>query len=230
MAYVFVKPGGGWKNMNQTAELTASDPRGYCRFGYSVAIGGDTAIIGAHQCVAAYVFAKPGGGWMDTTETAKLDSSSTLYDYFGYSVAISGDVVLVGAVWDDVGGNSQQGSAYIFVKPASGWASTTETAKLTASDGGYKSWLGSSVAISGDTAVAAGGGAGYIFIEPAGGWAGNLHEQAKVTGSGALSSVSISGGDVVGAAPDEDSGQGAAFVFERGRAVYLPVVLRSYQP
>jgi hypothetical protein len=228
LAYVFVKPAGGWKDMTETATPSASDPRGYCRFGYSVAISGDTAVIGAHQCVAAYVFVKPGGGWMDMNETAKLDSSSTLYDYFGYSVAISGDVVLVGTPWDDVGDNSQQGSAYIFVKPASGWVSTTETAILTASDGGVEDRLGESVAISGHTAVVSAAGAAYIFAEPDGGWAGELHEQARVTGSGVLGSVAVSGEVVVSAAPDEDAGEGAAFVFERGYAVYLPLVTRNH--
>jgi hypothetical protein len=227
-AYVFVKPDTGWADMTQTAKLTASDPTGYCRFGFSVAISGDAVVTGAHPCVAAYIFVKPLAGWEDMNETARLDSSSSLYDYFGYSVAISGDVVVAGAVWDDVGANSQQGSAYVFVKPESGWASATETAKLTASDGGYKDWLGTSVAISGDTVVAQGGGSAYVFVKPAGGWADNLHENAKATGPISLSPVAISEDVVLGGAPDDDGGQGSAHVFEPGWVVYLPLVVRGY--
>ena len=62
-------------------------------------------------------------------------SDAQMGDYFGISVAISGDTVVVGAASDDIGANLNQGSAYVFVKPAGGWADMTQTAKLTASDG-----------------------------------------------------------------------------------------------
>ena len=73
----------------------------------------------------------------------------------------------------------------MFVKPAGGWASATETAKLTASDGAVNDNLGSSVALSGDTIVAGaptrgpGVGAAYVFVKPAGGWASTT-ETAEV--------------------------------------------------
>jgi hypothetical protein len=224
-AYVYVRPVGGWADMTQTARLTASDPRGYCRFGVSVAISGDTLVIGAHQCVAAYVFVKPAAGWADMNQTARLDSSSAIYDYFGYAVAIDGDVAAIGAVWDDVNGNSQQGSAYIFVKPGGGWVNATETAKLTASDGGYKQMLGGAVAMDGDAVVSAGGGAAYIFAKPAGGWAGELHERSQATCSAELTTVAIHGETVAVAAYDHD--HGSAYVFEPGWVVYLPLVVSS---
>jgi hypothetical protein len=73
---------------------------------------------------------------------------------FGFSVAISGDTVVVGALFDDIGANTDQGSAYVFVKPVGGWAGNlTESAKLTASDGAGGDSFGFSVAISGDTVV-----------------------------------------------------------------------------
>jgi hypothetical protein len=53
----------------------------------------------------------------------------------------------------NIGDNIDQGSAYVFVKPAGGWANMTETAKLTASDGAANDFFGNSVAISGDTVV-----------------------------------------------------------------------------
>ncbi len=59
-------------------------------------------------------------------------SSDDTYKYFGYSVAISGDLVVVGTPYDN--SNTYSGSAYLFEKPASGWANATQTSKLIISD------------------------------------------------------------------------------------------------
>ena len=85
---------------------------------------------------AAYVFTEPGSGWANMTQTAKLTASDgAAGDDFGTSVSISGNTVVVGAPDATVGANSGQGAAYVFTEPGSGWANTTQTAKLTASDG-----------------------------------------------------------------------------------------------
>jgi hypothetical protein len=61
---------------------------------------------------------------------------------------------VVGAYDDDIGTNNNQGSAYVFEKPGSGWATTSNyTARLTANDGATGDRFGGSVAISGDTVV-----------------------------------------------------------------------------
>jgi N-acetylneuraminic acid mutarotase len=72
-------------------------------------------------------------------------------DYFGESVAVSGNIVVVGAVRDQVGSNSQQGSAYIYkLNPSTNtWAET----KQTASDGAASDQFGNSIALSGNTLV-----------------------------------------------------------------------------
>jgi hypothetical protein len=141
----------------QQAKLTASDGAAEDRFGRSVAISGDTVVVGAHgdddngtNSGSAYVFVKS-GNWSDMTETAKLTASDgAASDLFGLSVAISGDTVVVGAYDDDFGDKS--GSAYVFVK-SSHWSDMTETAKLTSSDGAENDKFGRTVAISGDTVV-----------------------------------------------------------------------------
>jgi hypothetical protein len=131
-AYVFVKPGSGWATATETAKLTASDGAGKDYFGISVAISGDTIVVGAYLddsyigSGSAYVFVKPGSGWTTAlpstlNETAKLTVSDA--SQFGYSVAISGDTVVVGAVYDV----SNKGSAYVFVKPGSGWTTALPT-------------------------------------------------------------------------------------------------------
>ena len=115
-------------------------------FGVSVAVSGDTVVVGAPfddvgnniAQGAAYVFVKPAGGWAGLlTENAKLVASDGQpVDFFGDSVAVSGDTVVVKDVFGDVGANRDQGSAYVFVRPAGGWAGLLqENAQLVASDG-----------------------------------------------------------------------------------------------
>jgi len=238
--YVFVKPAGGWANATETAKLTASDGTRDDRLGWSVGISGDTIVAGApttfvHSTVfpegAAYVFVKPAGGWANATETAKLTASDRFFSnalQFGQSVAIEGDTIVAGApnafINLSVGG---LGLTYVFVKPAGGWASATETAKLSVADlSGFH--MGFSVAIAGDTVVAGAPtnafstGAAYVFMKPAGGWAGGT-ETAKLTASDGHSadlfgqSVAIEGDTIVAGAPGEVFGDyeppGAAYVF-----------------
>ena len=188
-AYVFVEPGGGWASGTERARLIASDGLVADRLGSSVAVSGDTVVAGVPgdeldpnaTPASAYVFVEPGGGWVSGTETAKLTASDgAWFDRLGYSVAVSGDTVVVGAPRDNVAPFTDQGSAYVFVEPGGGWASGTETAKLTASDGGPIDLFGSSVGVSGDTVVVgaprdnvapnADEGSAYVFVEPGGGW------------------------------------------------------------
>jgi hypothetical protein len=82
---------------------------------------------------------------------------------FGYSVAMSGNTIVAGA---PAYGTGQVGKAYVYVKPASGWANATETAELTASDGVSGLAFGDSVAISGNTIVVNGRGEAVIVLSP----------------------------------------------------------------
>ena len=118
-------------------------------------VGASEDEIGGVNPGSAYVFVKPGGGWANATQTAKLTASdATDADFFGGSVAISGDTIAVGAYGDDIGAAEDAGSVYVFVKPAGPWMNATQTARLTASDGAGADALGISVAISGNTIVA----------------------------------------------------------------------------
>ncbi len=199
-AYVFTRNDGVW---DDGVKLTASGGAAYDNFGISVAVDGDTVVVGAPgndgagaDSGSVYVFVKPTGAWATSTETAKLTASDgAALDYFGYSVAVDGDTVLVGAYQDDDEENDSEdsGSAYIFTKPNSsgGWADGNETAKLTASDGADDDWFGVSVALDGKTAVigASGdddkgidSGSVYVFVKPSGAWADG-NETDKLTAS-----------------------------------------------
>jgi FG-GAP repeat len=223
-AYVYEKPASGWGNMVQTAELT-SDKGG--SFGPSVAISGNTIVVGSGTPDGeAYVFVKPASGWTNMTETARL-SDGVSGDYFGVSVAIEGDTIVVGASGATINGNEDQGAAYVFVKPATGWATTSAfNAMLTASDGGLEDFLGLSVAVSGKTVVAGqpdhddqtGPGVVYVFVEPATGWAA-MTQTAELTQTvrGPYDefgfSVAICGSTIVAGAPQANQVAGAAYVF-----------------
>ncbi len=199
-AYVFTRNDGVW---DDGVKLTASGGAAYDNFGISVAVDGDTVVVGAPgndgagaDSGSVYVFVKPTGAWATSTETAKLTASDgAALDYFGYSVAVDGDTVLVGAYQDDDEENDSEdsGSAYIFTKPNSSgsWADGNETAKLTASDGADDDWFGVSVALDGKTAVigASGdddkgidSGSVYVFVKPSGAWADG-NETDKLTAS-----------------------------------------------
>lgn len=140
-------------------------------------------------------------------QLAKLtESAGETGDEFGLSVAMSGNTVVVGAPYATVNGNTHQGAAFIFVKPASGWTSMTETATLTASDGAPDTYFGEAVTINGSTiAVEAGiseGAPAYVFIEPAHGWVtgtqtAKLSVPSNFLGGGALPSVATNGTTIV---------------------------------
>jgi len=209
----------------EVAKLLASDGKSPGRFGISVSVNGDTALIGApldeDHTGAAYVYVRTGGVW---TEQAKLlASDGASEDWFGSSVSIDDDTAVIGAFLE----NNWTGSAYVFIRTGGVW---TEQKKLTSSDGATEGWFGRSVSVDGDTAVIGAprdhengfdAGAAYVYVRTGGVWT----EQAKLLASDgeeddslgfAGSSVSLSGNTaVIGASGDDDNGSaaGAAYVF-----------------
>ncbi len=173
--YVFVRRGATWV---QQAYLKASNARRHASFGTSVAISGDTIVVGspgessaatgidgdqgstaAPWSGAAYVFVRTGGVW---TQQAYVKASNTdASDQFGFSVAISGETIVVGAVTEasdatGVDGDqsrnvfAQSGAAYAFGRRGTTWA---QEAYLKASNTASDSQFGWSVAIDGDVIV-----------------------------------------------------------------------------
>jgi uncharacterized repeat protein (TIGR01451 family) len=91
-----VRSGATW---SQQQELTGSDPAADDRFGISVAVSGDTVVVGASaansSAGSAYVFVRSGATWAQQAQLTPSDAAGG--GYFGNSVAISGNTVLVGA-------------------------------------------------------------------------------------------------------------------------------------
>jgi hypothetical protein len=190
-AYVFAQSGTTW---SQQAELTSSDGEAGDKFGWSVAVSGSTVVAGAPhhklgsnaQQGAAYVFAQSGTTW---NQGAKLTSSDgEAGDKFGWSVAVSGSTTLVGAMLHSVGSNASQGAAYVFAQSGTTW---NQEAELTSSDGAANDYFGTSVAVSGSTALVGSPGlvtfarsstypgAAYVFVQSGTTWS----QQAELTAS-----------------------------------------------
>jgi len=156
----------------------------------AVAIDGDTIVVGASGTYddqgAAYVFVKPSSGWATTSAfNAMLTASDGgLLDFLGLSVAISGNTVVAGQPFHN--DQTGPGVVYVFVKPAAGWATMTQTAELTQSVRGPYDQFGFAVAVSGNTVVAGApqadsdAGVAYVFVEPPTGWA-DMTETADLT-------------------------------------------------
>jgi hypothetical protein len=175
--YVFVRTGSTW---TQQAYLKASNTGVNDQFGESVAVSGDTVVVGAYAedssasgvngnqadnsaltSGAAYIFIRSPGGTTWTQQAYLKASNAGAGDFFGRSVAVSGDTVVVGAADEEsnatgVNGNqadssaSGAGAAYVFVRSGITW---TQQAYLKASNTGANDSFGSSVAVSGDTVV-----------------------------------------------------------------------------
>jgi hypothetical protein len=212
-AYVFTRSAGIW---TQQAYLKASNTGAGDEFGTSVAISGDTIVVGAlfeesnatgvngdqannlaTRSGAAYVFTRSGANW---SQQAYLKASNTgTSDEFGWSVAVSGDTIVVGALLEDsnatgINGDqannaaSSSGAAYVFTRNAGIWS---QQAYLKASNTDAGDQFGTSVAISGDTIVV-----------------GALFEDSNATG--------IDGDQV----NNLTSNSGAAYVFTRSAGIW----------
>ncbi|MBY0112375.1 MAG: hypothetical protein K2Y21_06105 [Phycisphaerales bacterium] len=229
--YVFTRSGTTW---TQQAQLTATGGAAGDSFGISVALSGDTALVGANaddvganaNQGSAYIFTRSGSTW---TQQAQLTASGgAANDLFGVSVALSGDTALVGAYGDDIGANTNQGSAYIFTRSGSTWI---QQAQLTATGGAANDLFGVFVALSGDTALVGASaddvgantdqGSAYIFTRSGITWT----QQAQLTATGGSAgdqfgySVALSGDTALVGANLDDVGanldQGSAYVFTR---------------
>ena len=229
-AYVFVRSGTVW---SEEATLVASDAADGDNFGISVAIYGDTIVVGSEfddapevQRGSAYVFVRSGTTW--TQQAKLLAGDGEGFDHFGKAVAISGDTIVVGARSDDVDGiGSNVGSAYVFVRGGSNW---TQQAMLVPGDAAGTDRFGEAVDIDGDSAVIGAtvhghgisqSGSAYVFVRSGTAWTEQAELRASDSGSGHRlgNAASISGDTVVVGAELADNigglGAGSAYVFVR---------------
>ena len=159
--------------------------------------------------------------------TVRTPTDSEVGDEFGYSVAIFGNYAVIGAPSDNVGANTDQGCAYVFVRTQSVWS---QQAKLVASDGAAGDRFGCSVAIYNthivvgamyDNSPSTDAGSAYVFLRSGTVWT----EQAKLVAGNAAAndhfgnSVAMDGNYAVIGARDDDIGadvdEGSVYIFFR---------------
>ncbi|MCH8815855.1 MAG: FG-GAP repeat protein, partial [Chloroflexi bacterium] len=145
--------------LTEVKKLLSSDAQSSGFFGKSVAVSGNTAVVGAYgedegnpfdDFGAAYVVQRDQGGADNWGEVKKITAAGAQAgDWFGISVAVSGNTAVVGAYQAEVGG----GAAYVFERDQGGVDNWGQVKKLTASNIQYNDRFGVSVAVSGDTIV-----------------------------------------------------------------------------
>jgi ELWxxDGT repeat protein len=222
-------------------QLAASNSAAGDQFGGSVAINGDgsTAVVSANlfdnggnvDQGTAYVFVRTGAVW--TQQAQLLASDGVAHDLFGRSVAISadGNTIVVGAGDADVGGNINQGAAYVFTRSGTTW---TQQAKLTASGGAIGDTFGNGLALSADGNTALVGarfttvnghelqGSAYVFVRSGTTWTQQAQlNPADGAAGDQVNSVALSADGntaIVGSYLHDGGGnvdQGGAFVYTR---------------
>jgi len=152
-AHVFTETSGVW---TRQATLQASNSETEDLFGFSVAISGDTVVVGApgedsngtspadnhsNASGAAYVFTRAGASWLPQ---AYLKANSPVaFDQFGYSVGVSGDAAVIGAP-----SVNNWGAAYVFARLGTAWS---QQALLRSSNPDFGDIFGWSVAVTGNS-------------------------------------------------------------------------------
>lgn len=142
-AYVFTRSGTTW---SEQAKLTASDAGAADQFGLSVAIDGDTVIVGNSgdddaglESGAAYVFRRTGTTWSEEAKIVAPDAAAG--DTFGQSVTVDGDTVVIGSPRDDDDG-MDSGAVYVFTRSGTTWFIQSKIVADDADAGDrYGSWV-----------------------------------------------------------------------------------------
>lgn len=227
-AYVYTRSGASWTFVQK---LVPAGLLGGDSVGASVAVEGNTLVVGAHksgilgvgkELGAVYVYQNTSGVW---SQTQKLEApDKAVYDHHGWSVDLQGGMLLVASPEDDDKG-TDSGSLYVYTQNGSTFSFTQ---KLTASDGAAVDGFSSSFERDGNTLVVGSRyhdvplpncGAAYVFTYANGLWT----QAAKLTAPDAAHSdnfgaeVAVSGSRVlVTAIGDDDKGTdaGSAYLFK----------------
>ena len=152
-AYVYTRSGTTWTLRQR---LSDPDANSADTFGSSVALFGDTALVGADGATvdgesaagAAYVYTRSGKSW--SLQQKLSDPGANSADTFGSSVALFGDTALVGADGATVDGESSVGAAYVYTRSGTSWSLQTELTDPAPALGSDFGW---SVALATDTAL-----------------------------------------------------------------------------
>jgi len=227
-AYVYTRTfSGGIGTWTQQAKLTPATGLNALRFGRSVAIDGNTAVIGSDS--GAYVFTRSGTVW--TQQVILTGGDALTDDHAGMRVALNGTTLVFSTPNHDTGA-SNAGAAYVFT---GGGASWTQQGKLNPPSATANALFGTSVDLTGNTAVVgepgadasgADSGAVQVFTRNTGVWSYSqtLTGTGLAAGDGLGTSVAIEGTNIVAGAPTRDhnsqTDSGAAFLYTYNGSTY----------
>lgn len=216
-----------WRALQSAVlESKLTPPDGYVndRFGYSISLSGDWALIGApgddrvgSNAGAAYTFELVDGQW--TRRTVLTAQDAAFGDGFGWSVSLAGDQALIGAP----GNNDDAGAAYVFRRDDRVW---TQVAKFQPPQPGQQR-LGTSVHLERVRAVigapgpegSSAAGSAYIYdrsgsVNPSWSQTAILTAADGAAGNSFGKAVSLDGNRVLIGAPGANGNAGAAYVFD----------------
>lgn len=212
-------------------KVIASNGQPHDAFGQSIALSGNTALIGAVDVNnwegAIYVFTLENGVWTEGQEFMADDGMPSDQATFGTAIMIDGDTAVVGALGATVNGHANQGAAYVFQRASGIWNQVT---KLVADDGAANNYFGQAAAISGNNIVVGAygasvnnnalQGAAYVYTNVGGTWtfAHKLVADDGVGGEFFGRSVAMSGTRALVGAPytsvDGTPARGAVYMFD----------------
>lgn len=220
VAYVFVRGADGW---TEQQKLEPDDAAANYLFGASVALDGDTALVGAEGAEAAYVFVRTGSTW---SQQAKLTSSDLDARRLGTSVALAGDVAVVSDQLGFVPGTGQVGAVHTFVRTGTVWVEEGKVMDSEPTDDDGFSWAidfdGSTLVVGApfDDQTSVDAGSVLVFERLAGQWS----VPARLLADNAVNDdqfgfdVAVDGDTIVVGAHRHDVAadkSGAAYVFVR---------------
>jgi hypothetical protein len=166
-AYVFTRSGDTW---SQQSKIAADDGDAEDHFGRSVALAGDTALVGAPYdedpngkwAGSAYAFTRSGDAWSQQAKLTAADGDPG--NRFGFSASLTDGTAVIGAMYDEGPDGVKTGSAHVFTRSDDRW---TQQDTLVAADGTEKDMFGNAIDMSGDAVLVgakeAQSGAAYVY-------------------------------------------------------------------
>jgi len=215
-AYIYTRTGSTW---TQRKKLTASNGATGDKYGSSVAVSGNTVVVGASAKSTAkgsvYVYTGSGSTWTEQQILTASDAANN--SKFGDSVSISGDTLAAGSPT----AGSGFGATYIFTRTANTWS---QQQKITATGGTSSDQFGYSVSLDLDQVAIGTGGAekAYIFTRTSGVWS----QLTSVTGSDTVAgdkfgtAVGLSNDTLAVGAYAKSSASGAVYAFRLQSGVW----------
>ncbi|KAG9390239.1 hypothetical protein J8273_8279 [Carpediemonas membranifera] len=218
--YEFVRGSDGTWPSKETAKLPSPDVTAGDYFGNSLAIKGDTMVVGSPRVAGddgrVYVYTRAGGVWSLKTTLLPPDGCD---GFFGSAVAFDGKTIVAGA-HDDY----NAGMVVVFVTGDSG-ATWSRQAVIHAPSGHSNDFFGGAVAVDGDHLVVGAShhsgdrslsGGAYAFIRSGSSWALKQTLEPDTVADGQMlgTSVWLSGGMALVGMPGYSNNQGAAVAFQ----------------